>query len=319
MRGYRSRSEIPGFWPTSTRRRSTERSFGETPDMNPAHRPTAYEVASTVLQAMERGIPAVVFVVTNHPDPTQIGRRLYLADGESLGTLGNPAADDAARDLATEGLRSNAAILPGLHSVPLTGDDQVEVYLELHHPPVELVIVGAGHLAQPLCTLGALLGMEVFVLDDRPEFATKERFPEAAEVRRVDFSRPFEDAPLHPWSHVLLVTRGHRYDYECLRMVLEGEAEPAYIGMIGSRRRVRATFQALLDEGLPRERLQRVRAPIGLDLGAETPAEIAVAVAAELVQVWRGGSGRPLQEKESVLDRLLPEVPEERAIEEEPT
>jgi xanthine dehydrogenase accessory factor len=278
--------------------------------MNPAHRPTASEVASKVLQAMEWGIPAAVFVVTDHPDSTQIGRRLYLAAEESLGSLGDPAADEAARDLAVKGLRSDSAILPGLHSVPLAGEAQAEVYLELHHPPVELVIVGAGHLAQPLCTLGALLGMEVFVLDDRPDFATKERFPEAAEVRSVDFSRPFEDAPLHPWSHVLLVTRGHRYDYECLRMVLEGDADPAYIGMIGSRRRVKATFKALLEEGVSRERLRTVRAPIGLDLGAETPAEIAVAVAAELVQVWRGGSGRPLQEKESVLDRLLPEGPD---------
>jgi xanthine dehydrogenase accessory factor len=260
---------------------------------------------------MERGSPAAVFVVTAHPDPTQIGRRFLVADGKSHGSLGDSLADEEAERLAISGLAGNTQVVPGLQTIPLEAGGEVQVYLELHHPPVELVIVGAGHLAQPLCTLGALLGMEVTILDDRPEFATKERFPEAAAVRQVDFSRPFEDNPLHPWSHVLLVTRGHRYDYECLRMVLEETPLPAYIGMIGSRRRVRATFDALLGEGIPRELLRKVRAPIGLDLGAETPAEIAVAVAAELVQVWRGGTGRPLQEKESVLDRLCPEPGQE--------
>jgi xanthine dehydrogenase accessory factor len=182
----------------------------------------------------------------------------------------------------------------------------MEAYLELHHPRPELVVVGAGHVARPLCTLGSLLGLRVSVLDDRPDFATRERFPEADEVADVDFADPFRDRPFHPWTHLVLVTRGHRYDYECLRKVLTGGDEPGFIGMIGSRRRVRATFQALLEEGVPRERLGRVHSPIGLDLGAETPEEIAVSVAAELVHHWRGGSGRPLREVASVLERFLP-------------
>lgn len=285
--------------------------------MHKAHPPTAAQVAALLLQAMERGTPAAVFVVTDNPDPTRVGRRLFVSDGESEGSLGDPGVDAAALRLAAEGLEGNAQVLPGLHAFPLAEGGETQVYLELHHPPVELLIVGAGHLAQPLCSLGSLLGMEVTVLDDRPEFATRERFPEATAVRSVDFSQPFQDSPLHPWSHVLLVTRGHRYDYECLRMVLNEEPLPAYVGMIGSRRRVRATFDALLSEGVSRERLAHVRAPIGLDLGAETPAEIAVAVAAELVQVWRGGTGRPLQEKESVLDRLCPERNGDQPVERE--
>jgi xanthine dehydrogenase accessory factor len=122
----------------------------------------------------------------------------------------------------------------------------------------------------------------------------------------VDFADPFADLPLHPWSHVVLVTRGHRYDYQCLRKVLEHSPLPGYIGMIGSRRRVRATFEALLEEGFDRELLGRVRAPIGLDLGGETPAEIAVSVAAEIVHLWNGGSGKPLQLQERILDRFHP-------------
>jgi xanthine dehydrogenase accessory factor len=103
-----------------------------------------------------------------------------------------------------------------------------------------------------------------------------------------------------------LVTRGHRYDYECLKKVLEEDPLPSYVGMIGSRRRVKATFTHLLREGIPRAKLEQVKAPIGLDIGGETPAEIALSVAAEIVLHWRGGTGAPLKDAENVLDRFLP-------------
>ncbi len=122
---------------------------------------------------------------------------------------------------------------------------------------------------------------------------------------------------MHSTSHVVLVTRGHKYDYECLRHLLRTEVEPPYVGMIGSRRRIRAAFSQLQSEGLEREgtaserlerdRLSRVRAPIGLDIGAETPVEIAVAVLAEIILQWRGGTGAPLTDQERILDRFFKE------------
>ena len=177
--------------------------------------------------------------------------------------------------------------------------------MEVHEPTPELIVVGAGHIAQPLCTVGSLLGYRVLVLDDRPAFATRERFPEAHRVVPVDFADPFAEVRIGPSSHVVLVTRGHKYDFECLRHLVRAESPPAYVGMIGSRRRVRATFAQLLDEGVSRERLEEVRAPVGLDLGAQSPAEIAVAVAAELVQVLRGGDGGALSRRERILDRFF--------------
>jgi xanthine dehydrogenase accessory factor len=264
------------------------------------------QTAAHLLSAMEAGEKAAVLVVISHPDPTWVGSRVLLRGAVQVGSFQDPAADCAAMELAREGLSGDPGVLPGLHMLPLASGKEAAVYLELHHPTAEMVIVGAGHLAQPLCTLGALLGLRVRVLDDRPEFATRERFPEAHEVRRVDFLDPFAAGRLHPWSHVLLVTRGHRYDFECLRKVLRHEPLPGYVGMIGSRRRVRATFDALLQEGFSRDLLSHVRAPIGLDIGGETPAEIAVSVAAEIVQLWRGGSGRPLRDAERVLDRFSP-------------
>ncbi len=269
------------------------------------HRPlTLAQTAEQLLAALESGEGAAVLAVVAHPDPLMVGGRALFREGEQVGSLQDPKADAAAAALASGGLGGDPKVLPGLHTLPLEGGGEATVYLELHHPPTELVIVGAGHLAQPLCTLGALLGLRVRVLDDRPEFATLERFPEAYEVRRVEFTDPFADGRLHPWSHVVLVTRGHRYDFECLRKVLQQETLPAYIGMIGSRRRVRATFEALLAEGFSRELLGQIRAPIGLDIGGQTPAEIAVSVAAEIVQAWRGGTGLPLREAERVLHRL---------------
>ena len=194
----------------------------------------------------------------------------------------------------------------GLHELTVEGA-VLELYLEVRRPVQELIIVGAGHIAQPLAHMGALLGFRVSVLDDRPDFATRERFPDAEHVFQADFDDPFRDAKLHERSHVLLVTRGHKYDYACLVRALRVDPPPAYIGMIGSRRRVRATYVQLLDEGFDRAQLDRIHAPVGLDVGAETPEEIAVSVAAELVKVRRGGTGASLKEVERVAERFFPD------------
>ena len=123
----------------------------------------------------------------------------------------------------------------------------------------------------------------------------------------MTMSDPFAGIPIHAGSHVILVTRGHRYDYECLLHLLQGDTLPGYLGLIGSRRRIRATFAQLFAEHIPRERIERIRAPLGLDIGAQTPAEIAVAIAAELVLLHRRGTGLPLRERERVLERFFPE------------
>lgn len=255
----------------------------------------AAEAASRVLSAIETGRRAVVVL---HPLEGAGGRprrRVVVEAGSSLrceGSLGTAAADARADELARSLLSGD--LDEGMHD---------GLYAEVHLPRPRLVVVGAGHIARPLCSVGALLGFDVVVMDDRPDFATRERFPEAERVVRVDFTDPFEHVPLTVLSHVVLVTRGHRFDYECLRRLLAEDVRPRYTGMIGSRRRIRATFAALEREGVPTELLAEVRAPIGLDLGAETPAEIAVAVGAELVLAWRGGSGLPLREVARVAKR----------------
>lgn len=249
------------------------------------------ETAGLARRALAGGPPVVLGVVVRAADPALLGRRVAW-DGERLhGALGDAALDKAAAEILRDAPGTREA---GAGCRELPGD--LELYVERVEPPPELVIVGAGHIAQPLAAIGKLLGYRVTVLDDRPEFARRERFPDADRVIVADFSDPFAGVPIHARTRLVLVTRGHRYDYDCLRTLATMETEPAYIGMIGSRRRVRAVFEQLAAEGFDAEWLGRVHAPVGLHLGGETPAEIAVAIAAEMILAAHGGTGRPLRD-----------------------
>lgn len=269
---------------------------------------SAADAARAVLAAVDRGEGVVVALALEGP---AAGRRRVVATSRSEGSLGGSRFEAAVDRVAREMLAGTADPGPrgrdaGVRDVP--ADEQgpeVPVYFERTRPVPGLLIVGAGHLAGPLHRLGAILGHRVTVADDRPDFARVERFPEAERVVRVDFTDPFREIPPRARTHVLLVTRGHRYDFECLRRLLREEPPPVYVGMIGSRRRVRATFHQLREEGVRHELLSRIHAPVGLDLGAETPEEIAVAVAAEWVLLARGGTGRPLVEVERIAERFF--------------
>lgn len=242
-------------------------------------------------RAIAEGREAATAVVVEAPDASLVGRRLAWDGIRHYGDLGSPDTTAEARGLL------EVSTVPGCHSLA----DGVELYVERWEPPSELVIVGAGHVAQPLALVGSMLDFRVTVLDDRPEYATRDRFPGADRVLVADFANPLAGIEVGRRTSVVLVTRGHRHDYDCLRELARLDAEPRYVGMIGSRRRVRAAFEQLAAEGVPAEWLARVHAPLGLDIGAETPAEIAVAVAAEIVLAARGGSGRPLSERARVL------------------
>lgn len=254
-------------------------------------------------EALEGGDPVVgLTVLESSPGGPPAGERMCVWADRHAGTLGAANLDAAAIRMSRTALADGAR--PGTIEVEADGA-RVVVYLEPHAPPPELVIVGAGHVARPLCQVGAMLGFRVTVLDDRPEFATRERFPDAAQVRPADFADPLRGIRITPRTFLVLVTRGHKYDFEALRGILLGPSLPAYVGMIGSRRRTRAALEALAREGIAAERLRAVHAPIGLDVHAETPEEIAVAIAAELVMARRGGTGQPLRDRERVADRWV--------------
>lgn len=183
----------------------------------------------------------------------------------------------------------------------ITTDSGVEpfpmAFCERLCPPPTLLIVGAGHCGIELAKVADLMGFQVVVQDDRPEWANSSRFPQA--IRHFTEPMTAVVAALAPCEdlYVALVTRGFDYDLQALKVLLERDQPCRYIGMIGSEKRVHRVFQALLADGVPKPLLQAVYAPIGLDIGALTPQEIAVSIGAELIMVRRGGTGMPLSQR----------------------
>lgn len=166
------------------------------------------------------------------------------------------------------------------------GDKKIEVLLEpiLSEPTV--FIFGAGHISQQLVPLAKKVDFKVVVIDDREMFANYERFPEADEVIVTEFEKSFDQLSIDETSYLVIVTRGHLYDGIVLEQAIKTRAR--YIGMIGSRRKIQTLFNHLLEKGVSKEDLDRIHAPIGIEIHAETPEEIAISIIAELIKVRRG-------------------------------
>lgn len=156
-------------------------------------------------------------------------------------------------------------------------------YIRRFAPRERLILLGGGHVALALSRLSSALGFAVTVVDDRPDFANRERFPKAERTVCAAFETALEELAVRSGDYVCILTRGHRWDRECLCSLLRG-TEPYYLGMIGSKRRAGGLLAALAEEGFDRDRLGRVAAPIGLKIGAVTPEEIAVSIAAQLIE-----------------------------------
>jgi xanthine dehydrogenase accessory factor len=244
------------------------------------------------------------------------GKVLFRPKREPIGSLGLEELDSHTHSVGLRALHSRQhrldcyAQTDEQTDVPRTraglsgdtGPDMVDyanggfwIFTEVQRRQPCLVIVGAGHIAQPLAQLGCLAGFTVTVLDDRSQFANRQRFPGVADVVAGPMHETLRSLPLDRDTYVVLITRGHQHDVECLLAILE--LPLAYLGMIGSRRRVRGVFELLEEErGIPPEKLRRVFAPIGLDIGAKTPAELALAIMAEVIMAYRGGTGASISE-----------------------
>jgi xanthine dehydrogenase accessory factor len=178
----------------------------------------------------------------------------------------------------------------------------LHVFVEVQRRAPELLIVGGGHIAVPLAQMASLCDFAVTVLDDRPSFANQERFPGAAKVIAAPLRETVRDLTMDQDTFIILVTRGHSHDVDCLLEVLDRPV--AYIGMIGSQRRVDAVFELLESEmGIDPRKFDRVYAPIGIAIGAHTPAEIAICIMAEVINVLRGGPATSISEKRRERDQ----------------
>ena len=217
----------------------------------------------------------------------QSGAKCLVRDGRiQAGTIQDEGLQAAILKEAEARLKDERSKLVSL-DLPSPGG-KVEVYFDVMLSPPKLIVVGAGHIAVPVAKFAKLLDFHVTVIDDRILFANRERFPDVDEVAVGDMAETLKGISITPFTYIVLITRGHKYDEPCLREIMHSPAK--YLGMIGSKRRVKACFHRFKEEEkFAEEIIQRVYAPIGLDLHAETPEEIAVAIIAEIIQVRRGG------------------------------
>ena len=223
--------------------------------------------------------------------------KLFVESGaKGGGTLGDGALDARARAAAIEALQQGTA-----RTVVL--DEETELLVEPVLAKPRLVIAGGGHVGLAIAKLAVQLDYEVTVIDDRPEFANRERFAGVNEVVNMDMARALETVPIGWNSFVIIATRGHKLDAHCLRAAVKTEAR--YVGLLGSKRKTILIAQMLRDEGVAEERIRAVHAPIGLDLGGRTPAEIALSVMAELSLERYGGSGKPLRLSDELFERTV--------------
>src|SRR3954468_11302407 len=232
----------------------------------------------------------------------QSAKMLVRDDGSTLGSVGGgcveadvwAAAQDVLReeksrvmnfDLTEESMAEGGLICGG----------KVEIFVEPILPIPEMIIFGAGHISTQVSKIATIAGFRTTIVDNRPVFANAERFPEAESIYSESFEEAFEKIVPTDNTYVIIVTRGHQEDQNVLRWAVQTDAR--YIGMIGSKRKIRSIAEQLESEGISRERIERVYMPIGLDIGAVLPEEIAVAIVAEVVHIRRVGFKHPLSKK----------------------
>jgi xanthine dehydrogenase accessory factor len=239
------------------------------------------DVMARVVELLDRGETFCLATVIQStvPDIPTGRKTIVFKDGSMEPESGPGELDAAVRALALDAIREKRR---GIADI----SDRVRVFLDVFSGEAKLLICGAGHIALPLALFAQDVGFRVTVLDDRADFAHPSRFP-GCEVIAQDFAVALREMPLGPSTYAVIITRGHEHDVDCLTVILG--KENAYIGLIGSRRRVRFVLQMLGEQGISRERLSEVFTPIGLPIGAESPAEIALSIAAELVCIRKKG------------------------------
>jgi len=251
-----------------------------------------YEEIVELRRAGRRGALATIVNVRGSIPSFKTAKMLVRDDGSIIGTIGGGCVEaevwQAAREVMEE--EKPRTLTFDLNQNPkydtgLVCGGTLEIFVEPVLPVPVLYLFGAGHVAFNLYKVAHNAGFDVVVIDDRESYANRERFPEAREIFAADFEQTFAKLTPSESSYIVIVTRGHRDDMRILRWAVETQAR--YVGMIGSKRKVISIYRELQKEGMPAHLFERVHAPIGLDIGAITPEEIAIAITAEMIAVRR--------------------------------
>jgi xanthine dehydrogenase accessory factor len=251
-----------------------------------------YEEIVKLRQQGRRGAVATIVNVRGSIPSFETAKMLVRDDGSIAGTIGGGCVEAEIWQAAREVMESEKprTLTFNLNQDPkydtgLVCGGTLDIFVEPVLPPAALYIFGAGHVAVSLYKVAKGAGFDVTVVDDRAAYANRERFPEAKEIIAEDFDRAMARLAPNESAYLVIVTRGHRDDMRVLRWAVQTSAR--YIGMIGSKRKTITIFQELTKEGLAANLFERVHAPVGLDIGAITPEEIAVAITAELIAARR--------------------------------
>ena len=253
-------------------------------------------VGNEILEAYDGGQPVSLATVVNAVDggPALGSKLLLRSDGTVSGSFGNAEFDaqviDVSRKVADIGANESFNL-----------SDGTEVFVDGFTTPPTLVMVGGGHVGKATADLAYSLGYRVYLVDDRPEFCNEERFPYAEERVIETYDKWTDHLDLNVNSFVVVATRGHRFDDMALESALKTRAR--YIGVLGSRRKTIMIYRRLLQQGVPLERIKEVYAPIGLNIGAVEPEELAVSIMSEIIMVRRGGGGGQMQMGDWYIDR----------------
>ena len=260
-----------------------------------------HEVFAALGEALTNGeeVALVTIVNANGSTPQRVGAKMLVyADGRIVGTIGGGCYENEALWKAREALKTRKAVTVRYELADdfaaesgLICGGQMEVFIEPIEPSPAVYIFGAGHVGQFVGRVAHDAGFRVHVVDDRDKFANRERFPDAAEIVVDDIPGWLARTVLPPTAYAVIVTRGHRHDLDALRALAPRNLR--YLGLIGSRAKVKRIYDALVEDGtVTPEHLEKVHAPIGLDIGAVTPQEIAVAIVAQLIAIRRGRADR---------------------------
>ncbi|MBI4298306.1 MAG: XdhC family protein [Chloroflexi bacterium] len=277
--------------------------------IDPIYEPPDYlPYAQEVVRANEGSRPvALINLIKPAPgDNSSVGAKLFVRqDGTTKGTLGDPKLDAQAIEEAQElmALGKNRYV---------TTEDGAEYFIEAYTTPPTLVVAGGGHISKALAPLAKMLGFRLFVIDDRPRFANKERFPDAEEVIVAPYDQGIRQLPINANTFIVVATRGHNYDDVALEAAARTPA--SYVGLVGSKRKAILIYEQLLKHGIPLERVEAIHSPVGLDIGGRTPEEIAISIMAEILMFRFGGTGLSMKLEEHRILKIMNKVQAAPAI-----
>ena len=273
--------------------------------IDPIYRPDKYLSYADEINRAYEGESSVALATLLKPaagsfDST--GAKLFIRDdGTTEGTLGSA-------DLDAEALNKSSDLMIHGNNEYIVSLNGAEYFIEAYTTPPQLVLCGGGHVSNAIAPMAKKLGFHVFITDDRKEFANKERFPEADMIVDLKPEDAFPELPINRNNFIIIATRGHRYDNVALAAAVDTSAK--YVGLLGSKRKTVLIYEDLIRSGVDIERIKQIRSPVGLDIHARTPDEIAVSIIAEILMFKLGGTGAPMKIDEWRVDKIRDKVGE---------